>query len=87
MPEDFSPSEKFERYNKKHPKKDVRSDMADDGKIQDQKKTSEILNQELISHKQNYDSNLEGKAAEEYFKKLGELRAKVNKARRLERNG
>ena len=81
MPKDFSfssedldPIEAERIYEEEVGELTPREDMIDNGVIDNQVKSKEVLMQEMISHKQQYQETFSPKEAEEYFTKLHYIR-------------
>lgn len=65
------PGEEFKKFRQENPKeKEARKEMKSEGIISTQKKSKEMVWQELTAIKQEYKETFSEEESEEYFKKL-----------------
>ena len=82
-----NPDELFKKYRKENPKeKTAREEIKEDGTIETQTKSAEIIWQELTAHKQNEKETFSKEEHNEYYKKMKELRYAWQKANKKEKN-
>lgn len=72
--DDKDPLDEFKKYKKKHGKDTAREDMEEDGVIDSQNKSKEILLQDYISHRDSFQETFNEEEKNEYFTKLKKLR-------------
>lgn len=68
------PLNAYKKYREEYGLDTAREDMKEDGVIDNQKKSTEMLLQEYISHRQNYRENFSEEDKNKYFIKLQKLR-------------
>jgi len=82
-----NPDDLFKKYRKENPKeKEARKEMQEDGSIETQDKSAEVLWQELTSHKQNAKETFSEEEHNIYYKKMHELRYAWQKQNKKEKN-
>lgn len=84
---DENPLKDYHDYRKEYKKDTAREDMKKDGKIDVQKRSAEVILQEIISHKQNEKETFSPEEHNEFYTKLKKLRHEWYAARRREKIG